>query len=118
MRTWPASPPSTLSSAAVLNLFLGGTILGIALIVTCFIGIIGIIQRNHITIGLVITNYVLLVDAVGIVIIGTFVWFFTLKERDNYSALWDAATPDVRRTLQDQVRYNVTLSTNSPLTVT
>lgn len=80
-----------------------GTILGIALIVTFFISIFGVVQRNHITIGLVITNYALLVDAIGIVIIGTFVWFFTLQERANYSALWNAATPDVRKQLQDKL---------------
>ncbi|EKM82844.1 hypothetical protein AGABI1DRAFT_111409 [Agaricus bisporus var. burnettii JB137-S8] len=81
-----------------------GIILAIAFIITCITGIVGVIQRNHITIGLVITNYALLVDAIGIVIIGTFVWFFTLKERHNYSVLWDAATPDVRRALQDQLK--------------
>lgn len=79
-----------------------GTILGIALIVTFFISIAGVVQRNHITMGLVITNYALLIDAIGIVIIGTFVWFFTLDERKNFSALWNAATPDVRRQLQDK----------------
>lgn len=93
-----------------------GIILAIAFIITCITGIVGVIQRNHITIGLVITNYALLVDAIGIVIIGTFVWFFTLKERHNYSVLWDAATPDVRRALQDQVCFAVT-SMKSPLSV-
>jgi hypothetical protein len=61
------------------------------------------VQPNHVTIGLVITNYVLLVDVIGILVIGTFVWFFTLHERDNYSDLWHAASSDVRRTLQDKV---------------
>ncbi|KXN90494.1 hypothetical protein AN958_04166 [Leucoagaricus sp. SymC.cos] len=80
-----------------------GTILGVALIVTFFISIAGVVQRNHITIGLVITNYALLIDAIGIVIIGTFVWFFTLQERNNFSALWNTATPEVRRQLQDKL---------------
>lgn len=82
-----------------------GSILGIALIVTFFISITGVVQRNHITIGLVITNYALLIDAIGIVIIGTFVWFFTLQERANFYELWKAASPDVRLTLQDKVSF-------------
>jgi len=81
-----------------------GVILGIALIVTFFVSIAGVVQRNHITIGLVITNYALLIDAIGIVIIGTFVWFFTLEERKNFSVFWNAATPDVRRQLQDKLK--------------
>lgn len=81
-----------------------GVILGIALIVTFFISIAGVVQRNHITIGLVITNYALLVDAIGIVIIGTFVWFYTLEERKNFSDLWQAATPEIRQELQDMFK--------------
>lgn len=81
-----------------------GTILGIALIVTFFISIAGVVQRNHVTIGLVITNYALLVDAIGIVIIGTFVWYYTLQERNNFSILWHAATVDDRRQLQDMFK--------------
>lgn len=80
-----------------------GTIMGIAFIVTFFIAVAGVVQRNHVTIGLVITNYVLLTDALGVLIIGTFVWFFTLKERANFHALWIAATPDVRKQLQDKL---------------
>jgi len=81
-----------------------GTILGVALIVTFAVSIAGVVQRNHITLGLVITNYVLLIDALGIIVIGTFVWFFTLQERDNFHKLWVAATPDVRQQLQDKLK--------------
>lgn len=91
--------------AAISNILPAGVVLGIALIVTFFISIAGVVQRNHVTIGLVITNYALLVDAFGIVIIGTFVWFYTLQERKNFSILWHAATPDDRRELQDMVHY-------------
>ncbi|TFK42782.1 tetraspanin Pls1 family, partial [Crucibulum laeve] len=81
-----------------------GTILGIALLITFAISVGAIVQRSHVTIGLVILNYILIVDAIGIVIIGTFVWFFTLKERANFSVLWNAASRDTRITLQDQLK--------------
>jgi len=81
-----------------------GLILGIALIVTFVVSIGAIIQRNHVTIGLVILNYTLLIDSLGILIIGTFVWVFTLHERDNFHKLWAEATPTMRIALQDQLK--------------
>lgn len=78
-------------------------ILGIALLITFAISIVAIVQKNHVTIGLVVLNYALLVDAIGIVIIGTFVWFFTLGERANFHVLWLGASREARITLQDQV---------------
>lgn len=80
-----------------------GSIMGVGFIVTFFIAIVGVMQRNHVTIGLVVTNYVLLADAIGVLVIGTFVWFFTLRERANFHTLWLAATPQDRQQLQDQV---------------
>lgn len=88
-----------------IDAFTAGLILGIALLVTFAISIGAIVQRNHVTTGLVILNYTLLIDAIGIVIIGTFVWFFTLEERNNFHKSWQAATPTTRRVLQDQVRF-------------
>jgi hypothetical protein len=81
-----------------------GTILGVALLVTFVISVGAIVQRNHVTIGLVILNYTLLVDAIGIVIIGSFVWFYTLRERANFHLMWAEATPTVRTTIQDHFK--------------
>ncbi|KAF9557666.1 tetraspanin Pls1 family [Agrocybe pediades] len=81
-----------------------GTILGIALLVTFVISIAAIVQRNHVTIGLVILNYALLVDAIGILVIGTFIWMYTLKERANFHVLWQAASSAARISIQDQFR--------------
>lgn len=82
---------------------LAGTALGIALLITFAVSICAIVQRNHVTIGLVILNYTLLIDAIGIIIIGTFVWFYTLQERANFHVLWAKASPETRIILQDQV---------------
>jgi hypothetical protein len=38
------------------------------------------------------------------VVIGTFVWVFTLRERANFHDLWKAATPATRIALQDQLK--------------
>lgn len=53
---------------------------------------------------LVLLNYALVIDAMGVVIIGTFVWFYTLRERANFYELWKLLTRDERIAIQDQVR--------------
>jgi len=79
-----------------------GLILGIALLITFFISIGAIVQRNHVTIGLVILNWALVLDVLGILIIGTFVWFFTLMERNNFHKAFQETTPQNRIAIQDK----------------
>lgn len=81
-----------------------GTVLGVCLLVTFVISIVALVQRSHVTLGFVVLNYALLIDALGIVVIGTFVWVFTLRERANFYELWKAATPQTRLALQDQLK--------------
>jgi hypothetical protein len=78
--------------------------LGVALLITFAISISAIIQPNHVTIGLVILNWALVLDAIGIVTIGTFVWIYTLQERNEFQRIFHALTTDQRIQLQDQVR--------------
>jgi hypothetical protein len=97
--------PNILMNMVLSNADLtAGTVLGVALLVTFVISIIAVVQRNHVTLGFVILNYALLLDAGAIVVIGTFVWFFTLRMRDNFRVLWEAATPETRIFLQDQLQ--------------
>lgn len=81
-----------------------GMILGIALLATFAISVGAIVQRNHVTIGLVILNYTLIADAIAIVVIGSFVWFYTLRERDNFHEYWVHASHQTRLSLQDQLK--------------
>lgn len=101
--TWRA--PNLLMNMVLSSTDLtAGTVLGIALLITFAVSICAIVQRNHITIGLVILNSTLLIDAIGIIIIGTFVWFYTLRERANFHVLWAEASRETRITLQDQLK--------------
>lgn len=81
-----------------------GTVLGVAFIATFVISIAAIVQRNHVTIGLVILNYTLLIDALIVLVVGTFVWMFTLQERANFHTLWVEAPPTSRLFLQDKFK--------------
>jgi hypothetical protein len=80
-----------------------GTVLGIGFIITFFISLVAIVQKNHITIGLVILNYALLLDAMGIIVIGTYVWWSTLQERFNFHQLWLQASSATRIAIQDKL---------------
>jgi len=79
-----------------------GTILGISMIVTFLISLVAIAQRNHVTVGLVILNYALILDAMGIIVIGTFVWWYTLQERANFHQLWFQTSSAARIAIQDK----------------
>jgi len=81
-----------------------GTVLGVALLVTFAISIGGIVQRNHITLGLVILNWSLILDAIGIVVIGTFVWFYTLRERNEYRMVFSQQSVQNQIAIQDKFK--------------
>lgn len=97
--------PDVLMNMVLSNASLtAGTILGISLLVTFVISVAAVVQRNHVTVGFVILNWALLLDAIGIVVIGTFVWYWTLQPRANFRVLWEAASPETRIILQDRLQ--------------
>jgi len=79
----------------------GGLALGIMLLVTWMISIGSILQPNHVTVGLVITNWALIGDAIAIIVIGGSIWFYSLREVANYLIVWTNASTDTRQALQD-----------------
>lgn len=85
------------------SLGIAGMALGIMLIVTFFLSIGSIVQANHKTMPLVVLNWLLLFDSIAIAVIGSFVWFFTLKERDAFHKIWLALSDTDKISLQDQV---------------
>lgn len=90
--------PHSSSSAA-------GLVLGIALLVTFVLSIVAVVQRNHITFGFVVLNYALLIDGLMIVVIGTFVWYFTLQERVNFHKVYSEQSSANRLFIQEKVRF-------------
>jgi len=97
--------PNVLMNMVLSNADLtAGTILGIAFLITFVVSVAAIVQRNHVTFPLVILNYCLVVDGIGTVVVGTFVWFYTLRERANFYEMWKLATRDERILLQDQFK--------------
>jgi hypothetical protein len=91
----------------VLNLVISpndltaGLVLGVLLLVTWVISVGAIVQANHVTLGLKILNVVLIADAVALTSIGSFIWFFTLRERANFMKIFYEQTTDIQAQLQD-----------------
>jgi len=79
-----------------------GLIMGIAFLLTSAFSVGAIIQRNHVTIGLVILNWILIADAMIVLVVGTFVWFYTLRERSEFHTLYAKMQPSQRITIQDK----------------
>jgi len=79
-----------------------GTVLGIALLITFAISVFAVVQRNHVTVGLVILNWLLIFDGIAIIVVGTYIWYFTLMERNNYFAKYLSVTSDIRVQIQDK----------------
>jgi Na+/H+ antiporter NhaA len=77
--------------------------MGIAFLITGALSVAAIIQRNHVIIGLVILNWVLIADAIIVLVVGTFVWFYTLRERSEFHTLYAKMQPSQRITIQDRV---------------
>jgi hypothetical protein len=78
-----------------------GLAMGIAFLITTTFSIGAIIQRNHVTIGLVVLNWVLISDAIIVLVVGSFVWFYTLRERAEYHVKYAQLQPSQRITAQD-----------------
>jgi len=83
-----------------MKLNLGGA-LGVLFLLTWAFSIAAVVQRNHITIGLVILNWVLLVDMVYTLVLGTSIWFSTLTLLDTFHQVYSEQTPDARIAIQD-----------------
>jgi len=77
--------------------------MGIALLLTSCLSVGAIIQRNHVLTGLILLNWVLIADAIIVLVVGTFVWFFTLRERAEFHVRYANLQPSQRITIQDQV---------------
>ena len=82
---------------------IAGLVLGVALLVSWVISIGAVVQPIHVTVGLVLFNWALIVDALAVIVIGTIVWFYTLQERANYHAVYSAVSAQTRLAIQDKV---------------
>lgn len=81
-----------------------GLVLGIVFIITFVIAIGAIIQPVHVTIGLVVLNWALLLDGIVTLAVGTVVWFSTLKEELNFHKAFSQQSEQNRQAIQDLLK--------------
>ena len=79
-----------------------GSVLGIILLATFVLSLLVIMQRG--TLGLKILNWVLLVNGIVILVVGTYIWVTTLHERNNYHAIFGQQSNGTKILIQDMVR--------------
>lgn len=86
---------------STFDLTIGG-ILGIVLLATSLLSAFLIILRGRRP--LVIINWLLLLDAVAILFVATFIWMYTLHERKNYHAVFSRQSDATKIQIQDTLR--------------
>ena len=74
------------------------------LMATFILSLVGIAQKGKAILGLILLNWMLIVDGLAIIIIGSFIWFHTLMERNNYFHTYNAQTNATIAAVQDKVR--------------
>ena len=74
------------------------------MLLTFLMSIGAIVQPNHVTRPLAVLNWLLILDTLGVIIVGTMVWWATLQERKNFGMAFDAASNSTRLIIQNQVR--------------
>ncbi|KAG1774266.1 hypothetical protein EV702DRAFT_1125949 [Suillus placidus] len=79
-----------------------GSVLGITLLATFVLSLLVILQRG--TLGLKILNWVLLANSIVILFIGTYIWVFTLHERNNYHAIFGQQSNETKILIQDMLK--------------
>jgi len=79
----------------------GGTVLGVVLLASWMFSIAAIIQRNHVIQPLVYLNWVLLLDGIVILFIGTYMWFYTLHIQNYYHSRFASESSANKILIQD-----------------
>ncbi|KAH0830273.1 hypothetical protein J3R83DRAFT_1638 [Lanmaoa asiatica] len=77
----------------------GGTIMGITFLATFASSLVLIAIRGKRP--LVMLNWLLLVNGIGILFLGTYIWFYTLHERNNYHEVFGMQSNATKIAVQD-----------------
>jgi len=79
-----------------------GLILGAMFLLSFLISLFAITQRKPLTSGLKILNWSLIADSFAVLVIGSIIWFYSLREPTNYQRVWLKQPSNIQIALQDQ----------------
>jgi len=90
---------------SILN---GGIVMGSLIFTTFLISIYGLLssmrQGRALVRPLIVFNVSLLILLLATISVGGAIWFFTLRERVAYAAVWQAQSPAMQQFLQDTLK--------------
>ena len=69
------------------------------LLMTFLLSLGAVAQRTSVTKGFVLLNWMLIVDAFAVLIVGSLFWFITLQERNHYFGVFKAVSNNTRVTV-------------------
>lgn len=72
------------------------------------------IQKNHVTAGLIFLNVVLIIDMLYVLFLGSLIWVYTLHELNNFHQVYSEQTPATRIAVQDMVSSSICLDDPYP----
>ncbi|KAH7087272.1 hypothetical protein BKA62DRAFT_201189 [Auriculariales sp. MPI-PUGE-AT-0066] len=81
-----------------------GLALGGAYIFTFVVAFVAVAQPTAVTFVLAGLNWVIILDMLMTLVIGSVIWMHTLKEQSMYREKWFVADPDIQRAIQDEFR--------------
>lgn len=87
-----------------------GLIMGVVLLASWIVSIIAVLSPTATVTGFVVLNWMLIMDVIAILVVGTSLWFYTLHIEDNYLAVW-TSLPDASKLA---VQNKVSLPTHYP----
>ncbi|KAH9925255.1 tetraspanin [Fomitopsis serialis] len=73
-----------------------GLIMGVVLLASWIVSIIAVLSPTATVTGFVVLNWMLIMDVIAILVVGTSLWFYTLHIEDNYLAVW-TSLPDASK---------------------
>lgn len=78
--------------------------MGVVLLASWIVSIIAVLSPTAQVTGFIVLNWMLMLDVVAILVVGTSLWFFTLHIEDNYLAVWQSLSNASKIVVQDEVR--------------
>ncbi|TFY54694.1 hypothetical protein EVJ58_g8708 [Rhodofomes roseus] len=79
-----------------------GLIMGVVLLASWIVSIIAVLSPTASVTGFVLLNWMLVLDVLAILVVGTSLWYFTLHIEDNYLAAWQSLSNATKIQVQDK----------------
>jgi len=79
-----------------------GTVLGVMFEVSVLVSLFAITQRKPLTSGLKALNWTLVLDSIAVLVVGSILWFYSLRQPTNYLRVWEAQPDSILFQLQDK----------------